>query len=120
MTKEEAFEEINKTQDFYVDELIKLISSPDYSSNKSLNFTSATGTGKTKMMSKLINRLPEYYFIITTLSKGQLHLQIRNSLLKDCNQTNFVVYGSADYRINSVLEAEDIIGAIPINTKKPY
>ena len=69
------------------------------------------------MMSKLINRLPEYYFIITTLSKGQLHLQIRNSLLKDCNQTNFVVYGSADYRINSVLEAEDIIGAIPINTK---
>lgn len=117
MTKEEAFEEINKTQDFYVDELIKLISSPDYSSNKSLNFTSATGTGKTKMMSKLINRLPEYYFIITTLSKGQLHLQIRNSLLKDCNQTNFVVYGSADYRINSVLEAEDIIGAIPTNTK---
>ena len=54
MTKEEAFEEINKTQDFYVDELIKLISSPDYSSNKSLNFTSATGTGKTKMITRIL------------------------------------------------------------------
>lgn len=65
------------------------------------------------MMSKLINKIPDYYFVITTLSKGQLHIQIRNSLMNDCEQENFTVYGSADYRINSRLEAEDIINKIP-------
>ena len=117
MTREEAFIEINKTQDEYIDELIGLINNPDYEVMKSINFTSPTGTGKTKMMSKLINRFPDYYFIITTLSKGQLHLQVKNSLLKDCNQENFYVYGSADYKINSKLQAEDIINQIPKDTK---
>ncbi|MCR5775912.1 MAG: hypothetical protein K6G84_00660, partial [Lachnospiraceae bacterium] len=59
-----------------------LINSSEYSSMKAINFTSPTGTGKTKMMSKLIDRLPEYYYIITTLSKGQLNRQIRDSLFK--------------------------------------
>ncbi len=117
MTKQEAFDEINQIQDYYIDELINLINSPDYAMMKSIDFTSATGTGKTKMMSKLINRFPDYYFIVTTLSKGQLHLQIRDSLQKDCNQDNFYVYGSADYKINSKLEAEDIIGRIPSGAK---
>ena len=70
MNKQEAFIEINKLQDEYVDELIGLINSPAYSSMKAINFTSPTGTGKTKMMGKLIDRLPKYYYIITTLSKG--------------------------------------------------
>lgn len=117
MTRDEAFAEINKIQDDYIDELITLMNSPDYSSMKTINFTSPTGTGKTKMMSKLINALPDYYFIITSLSKGQLHLQIRQNLEKDCKKNNFYVYGSADYKINSKLEADDIIGKIPPNTK---
>lgn len=117
MTKEQAFIEINQTQDEYISELIGLIDNKDYMVMKSINFTSATGTGKTKMMSKLINHFPEYYFIVTTLSKGQLHLQIRDNLLKDCNQENFYVYGSADYKINSKLDAMDILGRIPQNTK---
>ena len=117
MTRQEAFDEINQIQDEYVAELIGLINNPDYKAVKTINFTSPTGTGKTKMMSKLINRLPDYYFVITTLSRGQLHLQVRNSLMIDCNQENFTVYGSADYRINSRLEAEDIIGRIPNGTK---
>ena len=117
MTKEQAFAEINKTQDEYIDELIGLINSPEYEVMKAINFTSPTGTGKTKMMSKLINRFPDYYFIITTLSKGQLHLQVKDSLLKDCNQDNFYVYGSADYKINSKLQAQDIINQIPKDTK---
>ena len=117
MTKEDAFIEINKTQDEYIDELIGLINSPEYEMMKTIDFTSPTGTGKTKMMSKLINRFPSFYFIITTLSKGQLHLQVKDNLLKDCNQENFYVYGSADYKINSKLQAEDIIGKIPQNTK---
>lgn len=115
--KKEAFAEINRLQDEYVDELISLMNNPNYDSMKTIDFTSPTGTGKTKMMSKLINKMPDCYFIITTLSKGQLHIQVRNSLTKDCNQSNFTVYGSADYRINSKLDAEDIIGKIPDDTK---
>ena len=113
MNKQEAFIEINKLQDEYVNELIGLINSSEYSSMKAINFTSPTGTGKTKMMSKLIDRLPEYYFIITTLSKGQLNRQVRDSLIQDCDNDNFIVYGSADYRINSRLEADDILSRIP-------
>ena len=117
MTKQEAFNEINKLQDEYVRDLLGLINSPDYAMMKTIDFTSATGTGKTKMMSKLINLLPDIYFIVTTLSKGQLHLQVRDELAKDCKQDNYYVYGSADYKINSKLDAEDIIGRIPENTK---
>lgn len=117
MTKQEAFDEINKLQDYYVDELISLINNPDYSAMKAIDFTSPTGTGKTKMMSKLINKLKDCYFIVTTLSKGQLHLQVRESLSKDCDNGNFYVYGSADYRINSKLDAETIIGRIPTGKK---
>lgn len=117
MTKQEAFEEINNIQSGYVNDLVGLINCPDYSVIKTINFTSPTGTGKTKMMSKLINSLPDCFFVVTTLSRGQLHLQVRHSLVEDCNQENFIVYGSADYRINSKLEAEDIIGLIPNNTK---
>lgn len=117
MTKQEAFEEINRIQDEYVIKLLDLINSCDYEMMKIIDFTSPTGTGKTKMMSKLINLLPDCYFIVTTLSKGQLHLQVRENLIKDCNQENFYVYGSADYKINSKLDAEDIIGKIPQNTK---
>lgn len=113
MNKQEAFIEINKLQDEYVDELIGLINSSEYSSMKAINFTSPTGTGKTKMMGKLIDRLPKYYYIITTLSKGQLNRQVRDNLMKDCNNDNFIVYGSADYRINSRLEADDILNRIP-------
>ena len=117
MTRSEAFAEINQIQDSYINELIALIDNPNYVAMKTIDFTSPTGTGKTKMMSKLINKFPDYYFIITTLSKGQLHLQIRENLKQDCNQNNFYVYGSADYKINSKLDAEDIIGRIPANTK---
>ena len=117
MTKQEAFDEINRIQDEYISELINMMNSPDYMAMKTINFTSATGTGKTKMMSKLINRLPDFYFIVTTLSKGQLHLQVCNSLKQDCINNNFYVYGSADYRINSRLDADDILGRIPSEKK---
>ncbi|SES89045.1 Type III restriction enzyme, res subunit [Pseudobutyrivibrio sp. C4] len=115
MNRTDAFKEINSTQDYYVNELIQLINSPEYETMKRINFTSATGTGKTKMMAKLINKLPHFYFIITTLSKGQLHIQIRSSIQHDCANNNFYVYGSADYRINSKLDAQDIIDNIPTN-----
>lgn len=80
MTKEEAFREINETQDDYVNQLIQFMNDPTNQSMKTVNFTSPTGTGKTKMMAKLINRFQDSYFIVTSLSKGQLHLQIQNAL----------------------------------------
>lgn len=116
ISKTEAFCEINQLQNEYVDNLISVINDPKYSLMKAINFTSPTGTGKTKMMSKLINHFPEYYFIVTTLSRGQLHFQVRNELSVDCIKDNYYVYGSADYRINSKLEANDIIGRIPPDT----
>lgn len=79
MTKKEVFEEINRIQDSYDEELIELINDPEYEKMKAISFTSPTGTGKTKMMAKLINKCPQFYYIVTTLSKGQLHIQVRNS-----------------------------------------
>ena len=117
MTRQDAFDEINKIQDEYIDQLITLMNNKDYEMMQKLNFTSPTGTGKTNMMAKLINRFPDYYFIITTLSKGQLHLQIRENLKKLVKQDNFYVYGSADYKIGSKLDANTIISQIPPNTK---
>lgn len=117
MTRQEAFDEINNTQDIYINELIGLIRNPDYEHMRAINFSSATGTGKTKMMSKLINKFPDCYFIITTLSKGQLHIQVRDNLMKDCTYQNFHVYGNADYKINSRLQAEDILNDIPSDSK---
>lgn len=114
ITKAEAFHEINETQDYYVNELINLINDSNMSYLKAINFNSLTGTGKTKMMAKLINRLSDkYYFIITTLSKGQLNDQVTENLKKDCDEKNFKVYGTCDYKINSKLQAEDIINNIP-------
>lgn len=117
MTRQEAFDEINAIQNMYVDKLISLIDNDDYAAIKNIYFTSPTGTGKTKMMSKLINKMGSYYFIVTTLSKGQLHLQISKSLQEDCIQDNYFVYGSLDYRINSKLDAETIIARIPQGKK---
>lgn len=113
MNKNEAFKEINDIQDFYVDELIKKINDEDYAAMKYINFTSPTGTGKTKMMSKLINKKKDIFFIITTLSKGQLSLQIKTDLEKDCLYDNFIVYGLNEFRTNSKLQAEEIINKIP-------
>lgn len=117
MTRKEAFEEINAIQEQYVNELAELIDSPEYTYMKVINFTSATGTGKTKMMSKLMSRFPDCFFVVTTLSRGQLHLQVKKCLEDDCTKKNFIVYGSMDYTISSRLDAKDILSKIP-NGKK--
>ena len=113
MTREEAFKEINETQDFYINELVTKINSKADDIFKVLNFQSATGTGKTKMIAKLINKFPNIFFIITTLSKGQLDRQIATNLASDCQYNNFKVYGTQKYTINSKLQAEDILSLIP-------
>ena len=120
MNRDEAFAEINRTQDYYIDKLADMIKDNGYTMLKTINFTSDTGTGKTKMMGKLINKFPDYYFIITTLSKSQLYQQTERSLAKDCPQKNYErwrVYGTASFKSNSRLQADDIIRAIPQDKK---
>lgn len=112
MTKEQAFKEINETQEYYVDQLIDYIFNRD-EFLKNLNFTSPTGTGKTKMMSDLCNKLKDYYFVITTLSKGQLNKQVTEAIKKYAKQENYIVYGLCDYTSNTKRTAEDIISLLP-------
>lgn len=80
-TKEEAFKRINELQDRYEIELINLIKNEN-NVLKEINFSSPIGTGKTNMIAGVINKLSdnEYFFIITTLSKGQLDKQIRRKI----------------------------------------
>lgn len=111
MTKEQAFEEINETQDYYVEELKEMIVKEGVL--RELNFTSDTGTGKTKMMSKLINKLPNYFFLVTTLSKGQLNKQVERNLKEDCLHNNFKVHGVCDYTANTRLTYRDILNELP-------
>lgn len=113
MTREEAFTDINKTQDDYVDQLIQYMDDPATAALNEINFTSATGTGKTNMMSKLMNKLSDCYFIVTTLSKGQLKRQIQDNFRKNCLYQNYTVYGSQDFKINSILSGQDILSTIP-------
>ena len=115
MTKQEAFKEINETQDYYVNELLNKINSTSEDYMKVINFQSPTGTGKTKMMAKLMNLMPDVFFIVTTLSKGQLDRQIEANLKADCKYNNFAVYGCQKYTVNSKLQANDILSLIPTN-----
>lgn len=117
VTREKAFRDINETQEYYVNELIVMMEDEKHAAFKELNFTSATGTGKTKMMAMLINRFPDDYFIVTTQSRGQLHQQIRESLERDCPKGNFTVYGLMDYRVNSILTGEEIVNRIPTGAR---
>lgn len=119
LTKEMEIANINKLQNEYVDELIEKIFSTKMGeyAMKSINFTSPTGTGKTKMMSKLINKLPDCFFIVTTLSRGHLYKQIETSLKKDCKYNNYVVYGMMSLTKHSILKDDDIINLLPSDKK---
>lgn len=113
MTREQAFKDINETQEYYVNELIEALNDKNRDCFKEQNFTSDTGTGKTKMMAMLCNKMPDKYFVITTLSKGQLQHQIRKNLANDIKRDNFVVYGLCDYTANTKLQANDILQKLP-------
>lgn len=119
MTKNDALNEINQTQDYYVSELIKIINGVDnrFENLKEINFTSPTGTGKTVMVSKLINKLPDTFFVITTLSKGQLKYQIESKIKSLSKWNNFIVFGLNDYTTNTRLKSKDIINCLPNNKR---
>jgi hypothetical protein len=116
-TKEQEIALINKTQDEYIDELVRKIKPKNetYNMMKEFNFTSPTGTGKTNMMAKLINRFPDIFFIITSPSKGSLSKLIATSLSKLCKYDNYIVYGTMSYTKVSILQDDDILGLLPDN-----
>ncbi len=104
---------INETQNEYEDLLVSKIKK-DSSVLKRINYSSPTGTGKTKMMAEVINKLNEdYFFVITTLSKGQLNHQIKAEIERFTTKTNYIVYGLSDYTKNTILQKEDILSLIP-------
>ena len=117
-TKEDEIKLINEKQDYYINELKKIILDEKYvKNNKYVNFNSATGTGKTVMITKLINSMPDFFFIITTLSKGQLHEQTKNKIKSKSLYNNFIVYGTSSYKTNTNLTKEDIINSMPKDKK---
>ena len=111
MTKKEALAEINETQDYYVSRLRDVLLGIDknYEDLKEIDFTSPTGTGKTVMVAKLMNLLPQFFFVITSLSKGQLRNQVQRKIESLSCYKNFIVFGTNEYTKNSLLQEEDII-----------
>lgn len=107
-TKKREIQIINSIQDKYVKQLIKTLD--DSASVKEVFLTSPTGTGKSKMIAKLINSEwgKKHFFVITTLSRGDLNIQLNDSLQKDCNSDDFIVYGSSQLTATTLLRPEDV------------
>lgn len=107
-TKKREIQIINSIQDKYVKQLIKTLD--DSASVKEVFLTSPTGTGKSKMIAKLINSEwgKKHFFVITTLSRGDLNIQLNDSLQKDCNPDDFIVYGSSQLTATTLLRPADV------------
>lgn len=112
MTKNKQLKLIEERQNEYVDLLIKLINDRKNNPNKELNFQSQTGTGKSIMIAKLINKLPNLFFIITTLSRGNLKSQLQDSFEAFLHKDNYVLFASQDLTKNTILQANDFIKEI--------
>lgn len=107
-TKKREIQIINSIQDKYVKQLIKTLD--DSASVKEVFLTSPTGTGKSKMIAKLINSDwgKKHFCVITTLSRGDLNIQLNDSLQKDCNPDDFIVYGSSQLTATTLLRPADV------------
>ena len=112
-TKEKELAIINQKQADYVSQLIKILNSPESNIIKTINFNSPTGTGKTNMMALLFNQMPDYFFIVTTLSRGQLNKQVDTKIRQWAKFDNFLVYGLQDYTTATIRTADDIIAQLP-------
>lgn len=116
---------INKTQDEYVQELSDIVFAPINKDDadsvmKFVSLNAPTGTGKTQMMAKFINAHPECFFLVTTLSRGQLNQQVEASLRRNCAGTNFKVFGLMQLTTKTHLQPKDIeslIDGIPQDKK---
>lgn len=108
----EKIKKINNIQKYYAKKLAQKILNGSFKIFKEIDFTSETGTGKTYMMAYFMQYMPDdYFFVITSLSKAQLHKQIENKLDEIFNNKNkkYVVFGG-----------RDINDAIFLKKKKKY
>ena len=107
-TKEKEINLINSLQDNYVKELIKRIEKEQ--ELEAINFTSPTGTGKSVMMKKLISSEwgKNYCFLITTLSRGGLHHQLRSSIGEEILASNCIIHGDKDLTAKTIFREEDL------------
>lgn len=112
--REQEMRLINSRQDEYVEQVKELLCD-NSSPMKEVTLCSKTGTGKTIMLSKLVNKMQDYFFLITTLSRGGLNKQVEESLRKNCIGNNWVVYGDRQFTKNTIIQEEDIRNAIPEN-----
>ena len=110
----EEMELINSRQDEYVEQ-VKHFLCDNSSPMKEVTLCSKTGTGKTMMLSKLVNKMQDHFFLITTLSRGGLNKQVEESLHKNCTGDNWVVYGDRQFTKNTTIQEEDIRKSIPKN-----
>ena len=104
-TREEAFKAVNDTQEYYVNELVKLLLSPVQEDMKEVFFTSDTGTGKTRMIGMLSQKMPDCCFFVTTLSRGSLDEQTHRALEK---YKNVRVRGVAQLKSNTRLTSKSL------------
>lgn len=82
-TKQEEIALINQKQDEYINELINFIET--HREEEVISFTSPTGTGKTRMMDKLINSAfgQRHFFIIAHLAMRRVSF---HAPTLDCQQ----------------------------------
>lgn len=117
MTRAEWVKVIDERQNMYVKQLADIIK--QNSLRKEIFFNSPTGTGKTVMIAKLINLLneEEYFFIITTLSRGGLNHQVETK-----NDKRKIMYKNKEKNEEKTLE-EELKNYLDRNTKEekaPY
>ena len=112
MTRAEWVKVIDERQNMYVKQLADIIK--QNSLRKEIFFNSPTGTGKTVMIAKLINLLneEEYFFIITTLSRGGLNHQVETKNDKNLFLMRYLLFYSFDIMIPSA-------NSLPIIIKSP-
>lgn len=110
MDKKEQIKLINAIQNSYVEQLEKIIKRKVETKDEfyEINFGSKTGTGKSIMITKLLNNCSDLFFMITTLSRGGLNQQLKRTLEEKSIHSNFVCYGSCDLTANTRKDAEDI------------
>lgn len=117
MTKKEWLEIITNRQRMYVNQLARIIKEDGV--KKTINFNSPTGTGKTVMVAMLVNLLSDanYFFLITTLSRGGLNKQVGLALSKMIKSDNYFVYGVSSFTLSTKLQEKDILNKVPIDKK---
>lgn len=103
---------INNIQNECIQRIINLYRQD--TATEAIHITSATGTGKTKMIGKLLNTDwgRKYFFLITTLSRGGLNKQIEKSLKEDCLYNNFIVHGTSEMTATTIFQPQDLFNEL--------